>query len=46
MPTCAATNPSNTQAIQPLLDELYPELFPPSYVSEELTMAGGVAAGM
>jgi hypothetical protein len=34
------------QAMQPLLDELYPELFPPRFVSEELAAAGGVAAGM
>ena len=38
--------PARAQSMQPLLDELYPELFPPSYVSEELTTAGGVAAGM
>ncbi|KAI8463168.1 MAG: hypothetical protein J3K34DRAFT_527219 [Monoraphidium minutum] len=34
------------QLMQPLIDELYPELFPPKFVSEELTAAGGVAAGM
>lgn len=32
--------------MQPLLEELYPELFPPKFVSEELQAAGGVTAGL
>jgi hypothetical protein len=32
--------------MQPLLEELFPEVFSPSFVSQELTAAGGVAAGM
>ncbi|GBF93133.1 hypothetical protein Rsub_05862 [Raphidocelis subcapitata] len=55
-PAAAAAPPANVagqlaelkrdaEALQSLIGELFPELFPPKFVSEELTVGGGVVAG-